>query len=323
MKVLPPIVSLLVAAALLGAAATPLHADEPKEIEPFTLRPVQFLQAWMYEGPIREPEALAVDQKTGEVWIADPRNNVVGAFSAEGMPLFAFSSDKYLRNPRQLAVDDRGRLLVLEQDRTRIRQFNYRGVYLGDLVPPNLGEKPQIAAIAFGPDGSLYVGDNASGEILIYSYPALRLKKRFGSRGEEEGQFRSIAGIAVDEQYIYIVDHVGLAVQLFDHRGDFVRGWGQHAMGGANFSLPRGIAVDAKGRVIVVDGLRHDLKYFNADGLLIGHFGGAGRAPGNTLAPSAVAVGPGGRVYVAERGNARVQVFVEEALPAKPVPARR
>jgi tripartite motif-containing protein 71 len=298
---------LLVAGAARGA-----------ELMTFTLRPVLLLESHLYAGGLNNPEAVHVDDDRGEVWVADTKNNLIGVFSKDGMPLFSFGSSRYLREPRLVKTDPHGNVIVLERDRGRLRAFSYRGVYQKDLVPPGLPEKAQIAAFFFAPDATLWIAENGAGEILAYDYPSLRLKRRFGARGTEEGEFQSIAAMAVDAKYVYVLDHTALAVQIFDLGGDFVRGWGQHAMGAANFSLPRGIAVDAKGRIAVTDGLRHDIKYFDLEGRFVGHFGGAGREPGSVLSPSGIAIGNDGRVYVADRGNARIQVFQEEQL-AKPI----
>lgn len=302
-------------AILLTLAVTvPLTAQQT-----FTLEPILFLESHLYEGPLHGPESVYADAKRNEVWVADTRNNLIGVFSTDGMPLYAFGSKKYLREPRQVQVDAAGRVLVLEQDRTRIRTFNYRGIYLGDLVPAGLPDDYQIAAFTLGPDSTLWLADGKNGEILLYDYPSMRLRRRFGIRGDEEGQFQSIAAVAVNERYVVVLDYTGLAVQVFNHRGDFLEGWGQHAMGGANFSLPRSIAIDAQDRIAVTDSLRHDIKYFDVQGKFIGHFGGAGRKPGSVSFPCGISVTSDGRVYVAERGNARVQVFQERALE-KPIP---
>ena len=306
---------ILAAIALVAAAGTLAAA----ELMTFTLRPVAFVESHLYEGPLHGPESVFFDAKRKEIWVADTRNNLIGVFDEEGMPLFAFGSREKIREPRQVAVDPAGRVLVLERDRSRIRLFNYRGVYLGDLELPRFPEEGQIAAFAFGPDGMFYVGESSAAEVLVYHYGEMSLRRRFGGRGDQEGEFQSIAGIAANEGHIVVLDHIGTAVQVFTSRGDFVRGWGQHSMGGANFSLPRGIALDEKGRIFTVDALRHDIKVFDLEGRFIGHFGGAGRKSGSLSFPTAVAVGPGGRVYVSERGNSRVQVFQEEPLE-RPVP---
>jgi tripartite motif-containing protein 71 len=310
------------AVAFVGMLCIAAHAPQAAaEMQTFTLRPIVLIEGHLYDGGLNNPESVFIDDARGEIWVADTKNHRIGIFDKDGMPLFSFTAPGVLRDPRLVRVDPNGTALVLEQDRTRIRRFNYRGVYLGDLEPKNFAVDGQIATFCLGPDSTIWIGEARNGEVLVYDYPSMRLRRRFGSRGDEEGQFQAIASIAVDGQYVYVLDHTALAVQLFSHRGDFVRGWGQHSLGGANFSLPRALAVDAKGRIAVTDGLRQDVKYFDAQGKLIGHFGGAGRNPGSVLSPSGIAIGNDGRVYVVDRGNARVQIWQEEALE-RPVPVQ-
>jgi len=126
----------------------------------------------------------------------------------------------------------------------------------------------------------------------------------------------TIAGIAVDRERIYVTDSQVTSVQVFDRKGNFIKGWGRHEMGAQNFSLPEGIAVDGKGRVFVVDAMRHEVKVFDAEGALLDIFGGPGSTAGSLLYPADIAIDGTGRVYVVERGNGRVQIFAEEELPA-------
>ena len=107
-------------------------------------------------------------------------------------------------------------------------------------------------------------------------------------------------------------------VQVFDRRGNFVRGWGAHDFGIQNFSLPESIALDSKGRVFVIDALRHEIKLFDREGNFLDRFGGLGRRAGNISFPVDVAIDAQDRVYVVEKGNARVQVFEPVANPTSP-----
>jgi tripartite motif-containing protein 71 len=98
-------------------------------------------------------------------------------------------------------------------------------------------------------------------------------------------------------------------VQVFDHRGHFLRGWGRHDLGAENFSLPEAVAVDSKGHVVVVDALRHEIKFFDALGRFLDRFGGIGPRPGQVAYPADLAIDGQDRLYVVEKGNSRVQVF--------------
>lgn len=304
------------AALVCAWAAVSVHAQEPSKL---LLKPIAMFNQHLYAGDLAEPRGIAFDRKAGEVWVADSRNNVLGVFTPEGVPLFTTGPTRQVREPARVAVDPQGRLLVLDNDRSQIKVLSYRGEYLGDLVLPGVGEYPSFGAIAFDAEGNLYVGDNESGQVFVFG-PDLKPRLRFGSLGEEEGQFQSIAGIAADRELIFVVDHQVKPVQVFDRRGNFVRAWGAHDFGVQNFSLPEAVALDSKGQVFVIDALRHEIKLFDREGRFLNRFGGLGRRAGNISFPVDIAIDAQDRVYVVEKGNARVQVFepVQSPAPRRP-----
>lgn len=288
--------------ASLGFAQAP--ASKP------LLKPIAIFNQHLYEGDLGEPRGVAFDRNAGEVWVADTRNGVLGVFTPDGVPLFTTGRSDHVREPVRVAVDARGRLLVLSNDRSRINVLSYRGEYQGDLELPGLPDAPLFGAIAFDPDGNLYVGENTSGQVFVFG-PDLKPRLRFGSRGDEDGQFQSIAGIAADRELIFVVDHQVRPVQVFDRRGNYVRGWGAHEFGIQNFSLPEAVALDSKGRVVVIDTLRHEIKLFDREGNFLDRFGGLGTRAGSVAFPVDVAIDAQDHLYVVEKGNARVQVFAE------------
>jgi DNA-binding beta-propeller fold protein YncE len=296
------------AALALFLAAASLAAQATSSARQFHIRPVTIFGEHLYEGQLSNPMGVAFDAKANEVWVADTQNSLLGAFTPDGVPLFAFGSDDMLE-PVRVATDANGRLYVLDHDRTAVKVYSYKGDPLGKLALPGLGEKPIIGTIAMDAEGNLYVGENESCQVLVYG-PDFKPRQRFGSCGVEEGQFQSITGIAVDANRIVVTDAQGISVQVFDKHGDFVRGWGRHDMGRENFSLPSSVALLSDGRVVVIDTLRHEIKFFDAEGQFLDRFGGIGWRLGQIAFPVGVAVDPAGRLYVLEKGNQRVQAFV-------------
>ena len=274
------------------------------------LQPVTAFRFHLEEGSFVAPRGIFYDPVTEEVWVADTRNHLVAAFTTEGMPIYTARPGDEVREPARLVVQANGDLLVLDNDRTRVAVLDWRGEYVGPLALPGLPDRPVLGAIALDGDGNLYLGENSDGEVLVYGADR-RLRLRFGGWGADEGQFQAISDIAIDQTRIVVIDQQATAVQIFDRKGNLKLGFGEHAMGAANFSLPQGVAIDSSGRIIVVDALRHDVKVFAPDGRLIGRFGGYGNGPGQVSFPSGIAIDSQDRIYIVEQGGSRVQVFRE------------
>ncbi len=310
-----------------GAEEPPPVAHERADRTVVDLDPQIVLSAHLYEGPIESAASAYCDPVSGEVYVADSGKSAIAIFDEAGSPVFTFTDDERWNEPAQVIADPRGRIYVIDNDTTRIRVYSYRGEYLSDLSLPGVGPKPSFTAMAFDARGNLYVGESRSGRVLGFD-PDLRPFLSFGYPGIGKGEFTSICGIAVDDERIYVCDRDGVAVQVFTRAGRFVRGWGYHEIGVHNVSLPSGIAVDAKGRVILLDTLRQEIKYFDPEGRLIEIFGGLGRMPGDVMFPTSISIDRMGRLCVADRGNARVQILAPiEAEPApesdEPLSARR
>jgi DNA-binding beta-propeller fold protein YncE len=319
---MPRLMSLaFVATAVLGAmlAAPRALAQEAAEEQVetrLTARPLFMFNQYLYLGGMSRPRALAYDREKHELWVVDGTR--VGVFRPDGAELYSFTSRDRLPDPARITMAPGGRVAILDTRRHAIGTFDYRGGYRGDVALPDLGGKPVVGAVAWDAAGNLYVGDNRGGEILVYR-PDGSLKLRFGSKGEDEGQFQAICGIAfAPDGRIVVADQRAIAVQVFDGQGNFVAGWGRHEMGAANVSLPSGLAIDANGRVILSDELRHQVKVFDLDGHLLGQFGGLGSGLGQLAFPCDVAVGDDDRVYVAERTTARIHVFELGEEPVRP-----
>ena len=86
------------------------------------------------------------------------------------------------------------------------------------------------------------------------------------------------------------------------------------APGGLAFSNITGVAAGGpNGTIAVLDGTTGRVQAYRADGAFLAAVGNAtapaGAGPGQFDRPSGVAVGPGGRIFVADAGNGRIQAF--------------
>lgn len=311
---------------LFGAARGAPPAEPPAaEPERFTLRPVTSVYEHLEDGRFGPIQGLYFEPRHGELWIADPAGDRIGIFDGEGLPLATLRLGKPLASPRRLVVTPDDEILLLDRDRSRIARLDWRGRYLGPLELPGLPEAASIAALAVDDEGALYVAEDESDELFVYTRER-KLRLRFGGTGDEPGRFRSIQAIAVDRGRIAVIDAVATPVQLFDRHGALVLAFGAHAIGAENFSLPSDVAFAADGTIWVTDALRQEIKQFDAKGRFLARFGGYGGGRGQVSSPRALAFDASGRLWVAESGNGRAQLFERMALPPEPErrrPARR
>ncbi len=175
--------------------------------------------------------------------------------------------------------------------------------------------------MAIAPDGTFYVADTAQHSIWRLS-PEGTLLGTWGEYGVGPGQFNEPWDVAVDlSGNVYVADTWNHRIQKFTAEGEFVRSWGRlgqtqayNPAGNSLFYGPRGIAVGPNGNVYVADTGNHRVQVFNADGVFLNEFGGAGDLTSQMSEPVGIAVNAAGEVFVADTWNRRVQVFSPEGI---------
>lgn len=312
--------AIVLALLCLGAAETAPSPNGPAPVrikvrERLQLQPNRVIYRQVEAIPLNSPHGVFVDARTGEVYVADTKNDLVAVYDPNGLPLFAFGYNGEFKEPLRVVSDPRGRIYVLASVPRTVKIFNYRGEYLQDFPFTGFDVQPDPTAIAVDGEGNLYIADAASGQILVFD-PEYHLKLTFGARGDGSSHFQTVTAITVDrEGSIYVADaRATPAIQIFSPEGKFLRGWGEHESGPQNFSLPAGLALDGEGRVIVVDTLRHAIVVFTNEGRFLGRYGGLGLEPGAVAYPTDIATNGDGRIFVVDRVGSRLQIMEEEMV---------
>jgi RHS repeat-associated protein len=153
----------------------------------------------------------------------------------------------------------------------------------------------------------------------------------FGVYGTGNGQLREPeGGLATDAAgNVWVSDTLNNRLEVFTSKGEFLRASGSFGEGAGQFKSTYGLTIDSKGNVWATDMGNSRVEEFNSAGVFLKMFGwgvsngeaklevctsscraglkGSGNGEFNT--PEGIAVDSNGDVFVADRGNHRVQEF--------------
>lgn len=140
-----------------------------------------------------------------------------------------------------------------------------------------------------------------------------------GTIGSNIGEFDRPIGLAIDESSgkIYIVDSMNHRIQVFDTLGNYISTFGSKGMGLNEMEVPVGIAVNTAGEIYVSDVYYNRIQVFDSTGHCIRAIGKknmwgdpiVGSDLGEFMSPVGIDVDSDGNLYVADQGNARIQVL--------------
>lgn len=261
------------------------------------------------DQPLDKPMGVAVSQ-ANRLYVTDSGKDRVVVFDADGKFLLSFgqgdSEEGRLKNPTYLALDKREKVYVTDLDSKTVMVFSSEGTFLGEVWPDNDREfKWTPLALTFDREGNLYLSDILEHRIIVLK-PNREIKMTIGREGREEGRLFYPNGIAVDTNgRIFVADSNNSRVQVFDAEGKFL--WATDIEG-----LPRGVALNRRGLLYVANTLEHRLEVYSvAPGKLFlrSMIGELGSSEHGLQFPNGLAVDSDDRVYIADRGNSRVQIW--------------
>jgi tripartite motif-containing protein 71 len=288
----------------LALCATPSSSTR----NPCSLVPVLEIDESSEGQKFAAPMGVFYDKQHNEIYIADTGNNKVDVFDANGQPHFQIHTAHGLEAPIDVVVDANSQIYISQMGKNFLQSFDFRGRHLANLYgPEDAPFKP--GRMCLDAQGRLYVVDRVEARIIVYD-PEGSFQFQFGGKGEGQGKFRLISGIAVDSVgRIYVADSRQQPVQIFDRDGNFLRAFGRHGSSVEEFSFPGGIHIDQNDRIWIVDTFRHQVKVFSSDGSFLFHLGEFGTEAGQLFFPIDIALDQYGKIYVLEKGANRLQVF--------------
>lgn len=283
------------------------------------------------------PTDVAVDA-SGNIYVADYGNKRVQQFSPSRVyqRTYGTTGDSYVEAndrfyyPEGVAVGPDGSIYIAEG-------YGYRLVKLNAAGSPQwtVGEAGQpgddnahfgyLSDVAVGPDGRIYTAERwssapympGSNHRLQIFNPDGSYYGGFGGYGSGNYQFIAPSGIGFDRNgYLYVADRENHRVQIYDRQFAYVATLGVTGESGsdnAHFNRPFDVAMDKDGYIYVADEGNDRVQVFNSNRQYVRTIGGGGAGGDfgrfNGWGPHHIAVDSQGRLYVADSGNSRVQVF--------------
>jgi len=166
-----------------------------------------------------------------------------------------------------------------------------------------------VSGVGVDSHNHVWVFHRGDRPILCFDGPSGKILASFG-----DGMFTTAHGLTLDRQdNIWITDTGSHIVQKFSHKGELLLTLGAKGVPGLDpfhFNRPTDVAIGPDGAVYVSDGYGNNrVVKFDASGAYLTEWGSRGDKPGEFDLPHGIAADARGRIYVADRSNARVQVF--------------
>jgi uncharacterized protein (TIGR03663 family) len=160
--------------------------------------------------------------------------------------------------PRDIVVDEQGRVYVSDTGNKRIRVYTSDGVFLRDIGSGGSGDGQlnEPAGIALHPDGRIFVGDTWNRRVSVFSQDGLFLNSFRVSGWFDDLGNRPYLAVDPSRELLYVTDPDAGRVLIYDTDGNCLSSFGQYnseSPNAAQFGTVGGIAVGNDGRVYVTD----------------------------------------------------------------------
>jgi DNA-binding beta-propeller fold protein YncE len=247
--------------------------------------------------------------------------------------------------PASLAIDADDNLWVSDEGANRLSTLSLDGKLLGQWGRPGAGdgEFNRPSGICFDRSGDLYVADTMNHRVQKLTARGEFILK-WGTHGTGNGQFNMPWGLAVDpDGNVLVSDWRNDRVQKFSAAGAFIAQIGRTGTGDGEFNRPAGVCVDGDGDLYVADWANHRVQVFDGDGRFVEKLIGDATLSRqareymmtNLMAmrlremtslepqkrfrwPTSVRADGEGRIYVADYGSHRVQIYRKDAVRLGP-----
>ena len=188
---------------------------------------------------------------------------------------------------------------------SQLLEFDGNGRFVRE-IGKNLNAWSYAHAVRIDPQDNIWVVDKGSNMILRFT-PEGHVDWVFGRKGEASHLI-----VPPDYQTVMarLLDRAGVDVDIPEENNPR---WPVPVHRDNSFNQPTDVAWDSNGNSYFSDGyINSRVGKANARGEWVASWGSLGSGPGQFDTPHGIAVSPDDEIYVADRGNRRIQVFDPE-----------
>ncbi|WP_045518210.1 6-bladed beta-propeller [Neobacillus niacini] len=274
--------------------------------------------SYFIQGDFKSPLDKPMDvSKIGEyVYVTDTNNKQVQVFDTSGTPIFKFGKEGEgegeFKFPYGITGDKDGNVYVADLYNGKISIFSKKGKFIKyfeekDSTTPAITSPAGLRIF----DNKLYVTDIESKKVIVFNLDGKKLLE-ISSASSKEDVFNAPNAITIDnDENIYVSDSGNLRVVVYDKKGKFTRiiNGNKDAKGESKFVNPRGLAVDSKGTLYMIDNMTHFVYGFDNKGEQVYQFGGLGSENNQFFLPNGLFIDEKSQLYITDTFNQRVAVY--------------
>ncbi len=283
------------------------------------------------QGQLNFPRAVTVD-KAGNVYVADSGNNRIVVFGPDGTFLRQWGSTCKLdtgegcvdggkgqfNEPWGIAVGADGSVYVSDTWNHRIQKFTNTGEFVtmwgsfgstgGELGQENLLYGPRTVTV--GLDGNVSVMDTGNKRVQVFT-PDGAFVQQWGGGGVVEGRFDEPVGLAQDgDGNWFVADTWNKRIQKFNPVFEYQAQWPVNGWPSQSVVNKPALAVDPERKLVyAVDPDNYRVLAWDTNGAFKATWGMYGNDQQSFTLPTGIAVGPEGKVYVADGDSHRIMIF--------------